>query len=217
MIRDWRLDRYNHDSLMINDQACTQCFHAWNIRMKYLFDIACAMRYLHANDIILRDLKTENIGFDYSNKLKIFDFGLSVKLSDCTKVDHDQYHFSVLGGTLRYLAPEAVYELPYGKASDVYSFGLLAWEVMALQIPFQKLHCPNDFKKQVCKRRRRPKLRMNWPRNLKLMISNSWVHDPIDRLNFHQICHILQTLLQEDISFFHSIALACSCSPRILN
>lgn len=185
--------------------------------MKYLFDIACAMKYLHANDIILRDLKTENIGFDHSNVLKIFDFGLSVKLSDCTKVDHDQYHFSVLGGTLRYLAPEAVYEMPYGKASDVYSFGLLAWEVMALQIPFQKFHCPNDFKKQVCKRRRRPKLKMTWPRNLKLMISNSWVHEPIDRLNFHQICHILQILLLEDISFFNSLTLGCSCSPRICN
>ena len=107
-------------------------------QMKILSDIAGAMAFLHSQNIVLRDLKTENCGFDSSGSIKLFDFGLAARLpaacrddgisnSDTSNSNHrhhtnimkeqgtsDQYKFSIEGGTLRYMSPEAVLGKPYG-------------------------------------------------------------------------------------------------------
>jgi serine/threonine protein kinase len=91
--------------------------------------VARAMTYLHEKQIVLRDLKPANIGFDNtSGTLKLFDFGMARPLDRCSMVE--------VAGSLRYMAGEVMKGNNSGLPSDVYSFGVLLWEVCTLQKPF---------------------------------------------------------------------------------
>ena len=158
----------------------------WNKRIEILSDIADAMNFLHSNNILMRDLKTENCGFDATGRIKIFDFGLAVRLCEKNRVGKDRYEFTIAGGTLRYMSPEAALGEPIGKASDVYAFALLFWETMALEIPFEVISA-KEFLKQVVKRRCRPKLDPKWPKDIKVMLAKSWTTDSECRPSFQQL------------------------------
>ena len=170
----------------------------WNDRIMILIHIAGAMRFLHSNNIILRDLKTENVGFDKHGDIKLFDFGLAAELRDDCKVGIDKYNFSIVGGTARYMSPEAAYGKPIGKASDVYSFALLVWEKLALEIPFLSMKT-QDFIRDVLEHRRRPRLHCNWPAVVKEMLLLGWAIDPNMRPSFDQFGHALEDLSERGL------------------
>lgn len=82
------------------------------------------VKYIHSMDIIHRDLSTRNIFLDISSRIKIGDFGLSVKEEDNMKID-DSY------GNLIYMAPEIERNIIV-KASDIYSLGIIYFELITV-------------------------------------------------------------------------------------
>jgi len=122
--------------------------------------IACetakGIAHLHRNKCMHRDIKTANVMLDQAQHAKVCDFGLAVE-SACFDVGDAQptgldaapggetvrQHTAGIG-TPRYMAPEMVLEsgdvashrLVYDESCDVYSFGMLLWEVMHLKVPF---------------------------------------------------------------------------------
>jgi serine/threonine protein kinase len=102
-------------------------------RLETAHDIACAIEYMHDRRIINRDIKSANIGFDIHGDVKVFDFGLSRLLPD-TSDEHGNYQFSRVG-TKAYMAPEVRNKLAYNLSVDVYSYGVVLWELMALATP----------------------------------------------------------------------------------
>ncbi|KAL7503691.1 hypothetical protein ACHAXN_001445 [Cyclotella atomus] len=78
--------------------------------------------YLHENNIIYRDTKPQNVGFDVRGDLKLFDFGLA-KLLPSNDNYQDTYKLS-MAGTPRFMAPEVLCEKSkgYNLKADVYSF-----------------------------------------------------------------------------------------------
>merc|ERR1712226_653031 len=93
-------------------------------------DLAAVMKFLHSRRIIFRDLKPANIGMDKDGKIRLFDFACARVLQEGTKIKHRC-------GTLRYMAPEVAKNEPYGLPADVYSFGMVLWELCALQRPYE--------------------------------------------------------------------------------
>jgi len=94
--------------------------------------IADAMNYMHTQDIVLRDLKPDNVGFDCKGDVQLFDFGLAQ--------DVKNYSEGEMAGTMRYMAPEVMKGESKGDfASDVYSFGVLLWEICTACTPFEEL------------------------------------------------------------------------------
>jgi len=93
--------------------------------------IADALRYIHEQDILHRDLKSANILFDATGRPKVADFGLS---EERAKIDLTR----VFCGTLAYMSPECLRSETVCKGSDVYSFSIILWEMLHNQLAWKR-------------------------------------------------------------------------------
>ena len=107
-------------------------------RFEVAHDIASALEYMHDMRIINRDLKVTNIAFDGDGVVKLFDFGLSRLLPAQTEDVDESYRMSRVG-TKYYMAPEVRKKQPYNVKADVYSYGVVAWEVITMCSPREVL------------------------------------------------------------------------------
>ncbi len=86
-----------------------------------------ALIYLHRRNILHRDLKPANVLVTESGMVKVLDFGLSAKSE----------HASGIAGTLAYMAPEVLRNQPISRTSDLYSVGIIAYELFLGKRPFK--------------------------------------------------------------------------------
>lgn len=94
--------------------------------------IAQGMEYLASQGIVNRDLKPGNIGFEHNQSIsivKLFDFGMARPITECTDPNE-------ICGSPRYMAPEVMKGEGYSLKVDVYSFGIILFELCSLEVPF---------------------------------------------------------------------------------
>lgn len=167
----------------------------YNSRVAVAIEIAQAMEYLHLHKIIYRDIKPENIGLDYLDVVKIFDFGCAKELKEEQKIGHNQYLSTARVGTRRYMAPEVYLGQSYGLPVDVYSFSILLWEILSLTLPFENLTSLRKHAHAVFKKHRRPHMGRSWPKELKTILESGWHKDPSRRASMDEICKVLKNYL----------------------
>jgi len=100
-------------------------------RLQVAHDIASALSYMHGRRIVYRDLKGTNIGFDSCGSVQIYDFGLARLLPPEKRRLQDGYRMSRVG-TRSTMAPEVRNKQPYDVSADVYSYGIVLWEILSL-------------------------------------------------------------------------------------
>ncbi|KAL6057077.1 Protein kinase domain-containing protein [Balamuthia mandrillaris] len=98
--------------------------------LKVARGIADGMAYLHEKNVLHLDLKSKNVMIDRSQNARINDFGLL-----CVKTEVNRTGFA----TPQYCAPELLAEEPVNGRADVYSFGLILWEMFTREDPFKGL------------------------------------------------------------------------------
>jgi len=160
------------------------------MRLKVACNIAFAMKHLHKNSIMHRDLKPANIGFDNQGQLKLFDFGFATKLQAKDCLPDGRYKLNGGIGTCRYMAPEVARYYPYNELADVYSFGILLWEILTLKKPYSKLNC-HEWLQEVIIERKRPDIDEAWPKKLQSLLKCCWSEDIEERPSFDIIIDVL--------------------------
>lgn len=159
-------------------------------RLRVALDVASAMEYLHKNNIIYRDLKPENIGFDMNGETKLFDFGLARELSSHLMTPDGTYKMSFCGSRI-YAAPEMVLHKPYNLSADVYSFGIMLWEICGLKRAFRDLNSEMHHR-LVVKMGNRPEIEEEWPKCAKNVMMECWSDDYRKRPDFESIVETLK-------------------------
>jgi len=95
----------------------------------YFFQTALALDYLHKRNIIHRDIKPENLLLDKSGNIKVCDFGWSAEADNAKR--------QTFCGTIDYMAPEMIKNLPYDYHIDIWSLGVLLYELLHGKAPFR--------------------------------------------------------------------------------
>lgn len=160
-------------------------------KLKAACSIADALSYLHSKNVVFRDLKPANIGFNSSGVLKLFDFGFAVGVKSEFELLYDGC------GTPRYMAPEIGFGRGYSFPADVHSFGILLWEILSLKKPFGKIESQDEFHRMVLVKGVRPKLARSWPRCLKDVMSGCWCVESRERPVMEVVARILGAYARE--------------------
>eukprot|EP00002_Diphylleia_rotans_P034042 TRINITY_DN7285_c0_g1_i5.p1 TRINITY_DN7285_c0_g1~~TRINITY_DN7285_c0_g1_i5.p1 ORF type:complete len:2384 (+),score=458.96 TRINITY_DN7285_c0_g1_i5:132-7283(+) len=169
------------------------------MRLQFMLDIVKGMNYLHSSNppILHRDLKSPNILVDERFRLKVSDFGLST-LQD----PKDAGDIAV--GSMLWLAPEVLIGGIYEAPADVYSFGVIAWEIMSRQEPYSDVDV-RCIPFVVSSQQKRPKVPEDCPKNITDLIESSWRQDPKQRPRFSELSKSLSTSTSSSVSNSFSI------------
>uniref|UniRef100_A0A3Q3J0F3 Vascular endothelial growth factor receptor 3 n=1 Tax=Monopterus albus TaxID=43700 RepID=A0A3Q3J0F3_MONAL len=160
----------------------------------YSFQVARGMDFLASRKCIHRDLAARNILLSENNIVKICDFGLA---RDIYK-DPDYVRKGNVRLPLKWMAPESIFDKVYTSQSDVWSFGVLLWEIFSLGAsPYPGVQIDEEF----CKRLK-DGVRMRAPETVSpeiygIMLA-CWQGEPKQRPTFPALVQILGDLLQDN-------------------
>ncbi|DBA75584.1 TPA: hypothetical protein ACH3X2_009138 [Trebouxia sp. C0005] len=175
----------------------------WPKRLSMSLDAAKGMLQLHSHKppILHRDLKSPNLLVDKHWRVKVTDFNLSSMLrldADSDGVD------SSAANNPRWLAPEVISVQNFSKAADVYSFGIILWELMTWQVPWDDLN-PFQIMMLLTQQHARPDILPvgslpggTWPgmREYILLMQACWEEEPDKRPDFESIIADLRGMLR---------------------
>ncbi|XP_023206814.1 mitogen-activated protein kinase kinase kinase 10 [Xiphophorus maculatus] len=182
------------------------------VLVNWAVQIATGMDYLHNQafvPIIHRDLKSSNILIlqpverdDLSGKtLKITDFGLAREWHQTTKMS--------AAGTYAWMAPEVIKHSLFSKSSDVWSFGVLLWELLTGEVPYREIDALAVAYGVAMNKLTLP-IPSTCPEPFVLLLSECWSSNPRGRPSFTSILQHLQaieqsSMFQMPLESFHSL------------
>lgn len=160
-------------------------------RTNVAFGIASALEYLHKKNIVFRDLKPDNVGFDERGTAKLFDFGMARELPRKIVGMNEVYEMSGKIGTARYMAPEVLLGQRYNQKVDSYSWSMLYWTCLVLELPYGKM-TRSDHAVLVCQQGQRPNLPDHiGSDSIYNLLENSWAQNVRIRFSMREVCDCL--------------------------
>ncbi|KAG4395492.1 hypothetical protein AAZX31_20G215600 [Glycine max] len=167
-------------------------------RIKMALDVARGMNCLHTSTptIVHRDLKSPNLLVDKNWNVKVCDFGLS-------RLKHNTFLSSKsTAGTPEWMAPEVLRNEPSNEKCDVYSFGVILWELATLRLPWSEMNTMQVVGAVGFQNRR-----LDIPKEVDPIVARiiweCWQQDPNLRPSFAQLTVALKPLQRLVIPSHH--------------
>jgi mitogen-activated protein kinase kinase kinase 13 len=158
--------------------------HDWEINYDFIRQITLGLTYLHKSKVVHRDLKSPNILICEGAIAKIADFGLSKEIDDLTI---SKTASKGILGTPRWMAPEVLKSEKYSFASDIYSLGMVIWEIVAQEtVPFRQFNNNNTVMFNVGSGLKET-VPIDSPKALKEIIEKCWKTKPEERISLAEI------------------------------
>jgi serine/threonine protein kinase len=156
----------------------------WDDKLLHLYYIASGLADIHKNGLIHQDLHIGNILV--SNYTKITDMGL------CKPADYNESKNTKNGiyGVLPYIAPEILQGQNYTKAADIYSFGIIMYEVISGLPPYHDVGHDKNLAIKICQGLR-PKFNIKVPQLIVHLIKRCLDADPFNRPTTEKVEEIL--------------------------
>ncbi|XP_058213889.1 serine/threonine-protein kinase STY46-like isoform X2 [Rhododendron vialii] len=157
--------------------------------LRVAINISKGMDYLHQNNIIHRDLKAANLLMDEHDVVKVADFGVA-------RVKAQSGVMTAETGTYRWMAPEVIEHKSYDHKADIFSYGIVMWELLTGKIPYEYL-TPLQAAVGVVQQGLRPTIPKSAHPKLAELLRKCWQQDPTSRPDFSEITEILQQIAKE--------------------
>jgi serine/threonine protein kinase len=180
------------------DQGFTQETFPWAKRYQIAFDIVKGLHHMQSHDppIIHRDIRSPNIFMSKDGRALIGDFGLARLVNP---------EVGGLLGTWQWLAPECIDSLEtgsYDHRSDIYSFGMVLWEISSFAVPFEEFQDDlrymqngklklQELKRAIIDEHLRPTIPSTTPESIKGLIRRCWDANRDVRPSTREILEIL--------------------------
>jgi eukaryotic-like serine/threonine-protein kinase len=146
------------------------------VAISYVRQVLAALRYAHRNGIVHRDIKPHNVLVDHEGRVKVADFGIArAGSSQMTEAG------SIIG-TAQYLSPEQARGAPVDESSDLYSTGIVLFELLTGKVPFTGETPVEIAMKHLSQVPPAPsELRPEVPHDLDLVVVRALAKEPADR------------------------------------
>jgi hypothetical protein len=175
----------------------------WDHAFSFMKEMVQGMEYLHnfIPQIVHRDFKSLNLMVNDQFHVKVGDFGLSRFNTETQKET-----LAKMRGTFAYCAPEVYFGNQFSVKSDVFSIGVVMWEIVqrilkdTYERPYQEFpHLKFDFQIiiQTAKNKLRPTIKDSCPESLANLIKESWSHSAEDRPTCEGILKKLEEIEKE--------------------
>ncbi|RIB09218.1 kinase-like domain-containing protein [Gigaspora rosea] len=159
----------------------------WKDKLVLLHCIVYDLQIIHSQNLIHRDLHSGNILQDNLHTAYIADLGLSMSTSKALATECERGVY----GILPYIAPESLYGRLYTTASDIYSFGMIMWEVLYGKSVSYNQDLGSQLQFEICHNGLRPTIINDTPHCYINLMKKCWENEPTNRPSAIKICEIL--------------------------
>jgi serine/threonine protein kinase len=149
--------------------------------LQIAYDAACGVMHLHANKIVHRDIAARNVLLAGKKDLlaKVSDFGMARNLDSVYSGVASEQHTAASIGPVKWMAPEQLDRMAYSRASDVFAFGVLLYEIFARSTPWPGLANVNVVLR--VSKGERMELPKSVPAAVRKTMKQCWAHEAKER------------------------------------
>uniref|UniRef100_A0A0D9X5H6 non-specific serine/threonine protein kinase n=1 Tax=Leersia perrieri TaxID=77586 RepID=A0A0D9X5H6_9ORYZ len=174
------------------------------LAVKQALDVARGMSYVHGLGFIHRDLKSDNLLIAGDKSIKIADFGVA-------RIEVKTEGMTPETGTYRWMAPEVIQHRPYDQKVDVYSFGIVLWELVTGNLPFANMTAVQAAF-AVVNKGVRPAIPYDCLPALAEIMTRCWDANPDSRPPFTEVVSMLEQVEMEVLYTVRKARFRCCVS-----
>ncbi|KAG9295829.1 hypothetical protein G9A89_009058 [Geosiphon pyriformis] len=163
----------------------------WKLKAKFVASISNALSWCHSRDILHHDVRCHNILLDENMTPKLSNFGMSRFGGEATT------SIAYLTAGTRWTAPQKLKSIPYSKPMDVYSFGIVMWEIAAQALPFTDISSINEVALAILAGSRPSPIPSDTPADYRSLMESAWQEATTKRPTMQSLAVQLRSLAEK--------------------